>query len=135
MHLGANKIVVEHVRGWGQDFSEKLSVGIPKVELAQQAGVSQLDRSAILYEAELSGSETVSMPNDLVWFPHESTWKQVVEGRTKFGLKKFSLNLQYQEDYGINVGLEARVEKAGLDLGGQFERHQSTTWWIHGTFL
>jgi hypothetical protein len=115
MHLGAKKIEVKHVRGWGQDFSEKLSVGIPTVELGQQAGVSQRDRSAILYDAELSGSKTMSMPDNLVWLPHESTWKQVVEGRTKFGLKTFSLNLQYQEDYGINVRLKACVEKVGLE--------------------
>ena len=142
MHLGAKKIEVSHVRGWGQDFSEKLSINIPKlsismpkIELTQQAGVSQRKQSTILYEAELSGGKTVSMPNNLVWFPHESTWKQVVEGRTKFGLKTFSLYLQYQEDYGINVGLGTSVVKTGLDLGGKFEQYESTTWEIRGTFL
>jgi len=134
MHLGATKIEVKHVRGWGQDFSEKLSIGIPRVEVSQQVGVSQRERSSILYEAKLSGGDTVALPANLVWLPHESTWKQVVEGRTKFGLQTFSLNLQYQEDYGINIGLKAGVEKAGLDLGGQFEKHQSTTWEIRGSF-
>jgi hypothetical protein len=135
MHLGANKIQVKHIRGWGQDFSEKLSINVPQVELTQKAGVSQHERSAILYEAQLSGSMGMSLPDNLLWFPYESTWKQVVEGRTKFGLKTFFLNLQYQEDYGINVGLKASIEKKGLEIGGQFEQYQSTVWEISGTFL
>jgi hypothetical protein len=76
MHLGAKKIEVRHVRGWDQGFSEKLSIKIPKlsismpkIELTQEAGVSQRKQSAILYEAELRGRETVSMPKNLVWPP------------------------------------------------------------------
>ena len=76
--------------------------------------------STLLYEAELEGGASVPLPANLVWLPHESTWKQVVEGRTRFGLKTFSLNLQYAEDYGVNLGLKAEIEGARLDLGGDF---------------
>ncbi len=134
MHLGARQIEVRHVRGWGQDFSERLAIGIPRATVSQRATSMVREQNTVLYEAELSGGTSVPLPKDLVWLPHESTWKQIVEGRTKFGLKTFSLNLQYQEDYGVNLGLKAEIEKAGLDLGGQFEKHQSTTWEIRGTF-
>jgi hypothetical protein len=134
MHLGAQKIEVRHLRGWGQDFSERLSVGIPRVAVGLNAGSSRNEQSTLLYEAELDGGQCVSLPTNLVWLPHESTWKQIVEGRTKFGLKTFSLNLQYQEDYGVNLGLKAEIEAAHLEVGGEFERHMSTTWEIRGTF-
>jgi hypothetical protein len=134
MHLGASKIQVRHICGWDQDFSAKLSIDVPGVELAQGAGVSQHKRGAILFEAELSGSDTVSMPVNLVWFPHESTWKQVVAGRTHHGLTSFLLNIEYQDDYGINVSLKTLLEKKGLEIGGQFKQHRSTTWEICGTF-
>jgi hypothetical protein len=134
MHLGATTIQVKHIRGWGHDFTQKLSAGIPQFEAGQSVTASRRERSVILYEAELNGSDTVSLPDNLVWFPHESTWKQVVDGRVKFGLTKFSLTLQYQEDYGINLKLKGRVGKLGLDLGGQFLQHESTTWEIHGRF-
>lgn len=134
MHLGAQRIEVRHVRGWGQDFSERLSIGIPRAAVSQSADTTRREQSALLYEAELEGGASVALPANLVWLPHESTWKQIVEGRTKFGLKTFSLNLQYQEDYGVNLGLKAEIEAAHLDLGGEFEKHQSTTWEIRGTF-
>jgi hypothetical protein len=134
MHLGAQRIEVRHVRGWGQDFSERLSIGIPRVTISQSFDSTRREQSTLLYDAELEGGASIALPTNLVWLPHESTWKQIVEGRTKFGLKTFSLNLQYQEDYGVNLGLKAEIEAAHLDLGGDFEKHQSTTWEIRGTF-
>jgi hypothetical protein len=134
MHLGAQKIEVRHVRGWGQDFSERLSIGIPRATVSQGVDSTRREHSALLYEAELDGGPSVALPANLVWLPHESTWRQIVEGRTKFGLKTFSLNLQYTEDYGVNLGLKAEIQAVQLDLGGEFEKHQSTTWEIKGTF-
>jgi hypothetical protein len=134
MHLGADNIEVEHVRGWGKDFSAKLSVGIPSVSGSQEAAASKSHGASLLYKAELPGHSDPTIPEDLVWYHHESTWKQVVEGRMKFGLRNFSLNLQYQEDYGINTALKGKVKRIGLELGGDFEHHQSTTWEIRGSF-
>jgi len=134
MHLGADNIEVAHVRGWGQDFSSKLSIGIPSVSVGQDVVASNSRGTSLLYKAELPGHSEPSIPQDLVWYHHESTWKQVAEGRMKFGLRNFSLNLQYQEDYGINAALKGKVKKIGLDVGGEFEQHQSTTWEIRGSF-
>jgi len=36
--------------------------------------------------------------------------------------------------YGVNAGLKGKVQKFGLDLGGEFQNHESTTWTINGTF-
>jgi len=136
MHLGAKKVHVEHVCGWGHDFASKLSVGIPQAKI--NVGVSANKKSEtsrrILYEAELEGSKSPELPDSLVWYKHEPTWQKVSEGRLRFGLKKFSLKLQYQDDYGVNAGLKIKAQKVGLDLGGDFQNHESTTWSINGEF-
>jgi hypothetical protein len=88
----------------------------------------------LLYHAELDGSDDPSLPEDLIWYDHEPTWQSVAEGRLEFGLQDFSLKLQYADDYGINADLKVDAESAGFELGGSFEKHESTTWSIEGTF-
>jgi hypothetical protein len=69
-----------------------------------------------------------------VWFNHEPTWQAIAEGRLMHGLKNFSIDLKYADDFGINAGLAAKIRKTGLDVGGKFEDHQSTHWRISGRF-
>lgn len=136
MHLGASTIEVEHVRGWGRDFAGRLSAGIPQAGAEGSAEVeaqSSLEER-LLYHAELDGSDDPSLPDDLIWYDHEPTWQSVAEGRLEFGLQDFSLKLQYADDYGINADLKVDAESAGFELGGSFEKHESTTWSIEGTF-
>jgi len=136
MHLGSKKIHVEHVCGWGHDFASKLSAGIPQADLTIGASMENKSETSrhILYEAELEGTDVPELPSTLVWYQHEPTWQKVAEGRLKFGLKKFSLKLQYQDDYGVNANLKVKAQKAGLDLGGEFKNNESTTWAINGGF-
>jgi hypothetical protein len=136
MNLGAKEIDVEHQRGWGRDFAVDMSVAIPvsAPEIGAKAGEQKGQTEKLLYHAEFDGNDSRKTPEDMVWFPHEPTWIQVAKGRMDFGLKKFSLQLNYLDDYSINAGLKVKVEKAGLDLGGQFKNHESTSWLIKGTF-
>jgi len=136
MHLGAKKILVEYVRGWGSKLAASLSAGIPAAQVGASAGAEKKkDKTGkILYNVELSGTDSPSIPDNLVWYPHESTWQMVAEGRLSFGLKNFSLQLEYQDDYGVNAGLKMNAEKVGFDVGGEFERHEATTWSISGSF-
>jgi len=91
-------------------------------------------RTSFLYEATLAGTDTPKLPKTLVWYHHEPTWQTVARGRIDFGLSDFSLNVTYEDDFGINAGLKAAVVTAGLELGGKFEDHQSTIWRLEGTF-
>lgn len=134
MHLGATKIQVRQVEGWGHSFTERLSIGISPIAVKQKGGVSDKASRELLYEAELNGTSEPVIPPNLVWYPHERTWQQVAQGRLEFGLKNFGLNLQYQEDYGIDFDLKAKVQQCGLELGGGFEKCQSTTWEMSGSF-
>jgi hypothetical protein len=138
MHLGARTIKVEHVTGWGTDFSSRLNVGLPSavppIDIGAEAKKNQKQQQTLLFEAELENPYTPSLPDNLVWYPYESTWQQVANGRLKFGLKNFNLYLNYNDDYGINADIKFKIDKAGLDAGGSFEKHTATTWHIYGDF-
>ena len=53
----------------------------------------------------------------------------------EYGMQQFSLNVVYDDDFGVNAGLKMRAQKAGLEIGGAFEDHMATTWKIHGKFV
>jgi hypothetical protein len=135
MHLGASKIRVEHVRGWSQEFSTRLSVPLgPTESLSAEGGRQQSKKEQLLYEATLTGTKEAILPENLVWYPHEPTWQSIANGRIRFGLRDFALSVSYEDDFGVNAGLKATVQQAGLDLGGRFEDHVATVWRIAGQF-
>lgn len=134
MSLGATKVTVEHVKGWSREFSAKLSAPIPKADAKLGASRTSSGDSSLLFEATLNNKQSPAVPTNLAWYPHEPTWQAIAVGRTQYGLSQFSLTVNYEDDFGINAGLKVRVQKAGLDLGGNFEDHMATTWKIHGTF-
>lgn len=138
MSLGAKTLRVERVTGWGTDFSSHLNIGLPStigsIDANAEAQYKQKTQNTLLFEAELENSQYPAMPENLVWYPYESIWQQIANGRLKFGLKNFNLSLNYNDDYGINAGLKLKIDKAGFDAGGSFERHVATTWNISGHF-
>ena len=134
MSLGASEIKVEHVRGWSREFAATLSAPMPDANAGIEISSKQSGVSALLYEANLCGTTQPSLPEPLVWYPHEPTWQSIAKGRIKFGLTEFSLTVNYEDDFGINAGLKLTAGKSGLDLGGSFEDHCATTWKIHGKF-
>ena len=136
MHLGATSIRVEHVRGWSKEFSARLSMplGEAGTTASGEAGATQREETQLLYKATLSGAVEPRLPESLVWYPHEPTWQSIAEGRINFGLQDFSLSVTYADDFGVNAGLKVAVRNAGLELGGQFEDHEATTWRIDGEF-
>ena len=136
MYLGASQVRVEHVHGWSKEFSSRLSVPLARASASVDGHteVEQESQVKLLYIAEFSSVHEPKLPDSLVWYQHEPTWQLIAEGRLKFGLKRFSLNVVYEDDYGIHAGLRTIALKAGFDLGGNFEDHEATTWRISGRF-
>ena len=97
MHLGASSIRVEHIHGWSREFSGRLSVplGQPGMASTAEVGVARGSDSRILFEATLIGGLEPKLPDSLVWYPHEPTWKAIADGRMQFGLHDFTLNVTY----------------------------------------
>lgn len=134
MSLGATEISVEHVSGWAKDFSNKIATPIGGAKVDIKIDSNSKSTSQLLFKATLSGTSQPKLPSHLVWYHHEPTWQFIANARIEFGLKEFSLNLSYEDDFGVNAGLKVAVQKAGLELGGKFEDHQSTIWCISGKF-
>jgi len=136
MHLGAKEFTVEHKRGWDKKFAAKIAADIPDtpIDLDANVGVDSKSGSHILFHGEFAGHNNPCLPDDMVWYNHESTWKTLADGRIKFGQKRISLQINYNEDFNINGGLKAKVEGAGFDMGGSFEEQVNTSWSITGTF-
>jgi hypothetical protein len=136
MALGASKIDVKYISGWSREFSTSITVplGQPDIQVGGSAGNSQGSKTQLLFTAELDGTASPEIPKMLVWYPHEPAWQKIAEGRVKYGLRNFSLSVRYEDDFGVHAGLKVAAQKAGLDLGGKFEGHQSTVWEVSGTF-
>ena len=132
--LGATEIMVEHVSGWSKEFSIKMSAALPQAGAGVTFGHNGESDSHLLFKAELEGTSKPAIPDNMVWFEYEPMWQQLAQSRVKFGLKNFSLSIQYEDDFGVNAGLKATVKGVGLDLGGNFEDYQSTVWKMEGKF-
>ena len=116
--------------------SSNLDVPIGKTgEQAGTTGGGNTEKQRrLLFQISLEGTSDPSVPSGLVWYPHEPTWKKVAKSRIEYGMKNFSFRFQYKSDFGVNADLGVRAGKAGLDLGGKFENHESTIWNVQGSF-
>lgn len=135
--LGASSIQAEHVKGFGREFAANLAGAFAATgeSATMEAGQSRNDNSRLLFTSTLEGHASPTIPDDLVWYPFEPMWQTIANNRTKHNLKQFSLTLTYTEDFGINAGLKAQLSKASLEIGGNFEEHQSTVWTLSGDFV
>jgi hypothetical protein len=135
MSLGATKMEVEHISGWSRDFSARLNVPLSPTDQVDVSGGSHRSaRNHLLYRATFRPKGQPRLPDGMVWFNHEPTWQQLAEGRLYYGLEDFSLVVTYEDDFGVNAHLKGLAVAAGLELGGNFEDHQATTWRIAGKF-
>ena len=137
MNLGAIHMRVEHVSGWSKEFSSRLSVPLnePDMGLSATGSSARSSQNELLFEANLIGTSEPRIPEGLVWYPREETWQAIAEARMEFGLKQFSMNVAYVDDFGINAKLKATIADSGFDLGGNFEDHRQTWWRIAGKFF
>lgn len=134
MHLGANKIDVQHEKGLGKEVGGKVDAKIPYVDTEAEFEVDASSESEALYYAELDGHDDPSLPDDLSWYHSEPTWKRIAEGRREFGLSEFSLTLRYDDDFGIDADLAAEISSFGFSTEFSFEEHQETVWEVECEF-
>lgn len=134
--LGATEVNVEHQRGWSREFAANVAAPISdeNASVDMTAKANAASKSRILFTASYEGTDKPSIPRDLVWYLQEDLWQSVAMGRIEGGMNKFNLELHYDSDFGINIDLAAKAEKAKIDIGGKFQQHTSTVWKIHGSF-
>jgi hypothetical protein len=136
MALGAERLTVRSEHGWKRDISANFEAPVKRV-LKNHAKLrigSRRDRS-LVFEAELKPETMPEVPDGLVWFNHEPTWRAVADGRARYGLREFQLQVTSREDFGINADVASKIRRLKvLSLGGGFTQQVDTSWLLEGTF-
>jgi hypothetical protein len=135
MALGAEQFSVHSKQGWSREMSAKLDIPFHAVVKAGGETTGKHNKKAeLLFTARLDPRQP-EIPNTLVWYQHEASWRSIAEGRMKYGLRDFSLAVTSREDYGIDSEIATKLHKRkALSLGGNFTQQIDTTWVFEGTF-
>jgi hypothetical protein len=136
--LGADSVDVIRVEGWDSSVGISLAAPLPGAEQVQVGATAGFERSqghSVMARMRLRPSGKPSVPDNLVWLPHEPLWQEVVDARLTSGLRSFTLDIKSFDDYGVNARLSAQIAKFGLEAGGSFVRHCATLWRLEGTFV
>jgi hypothetical protein len=135
MALGATRMRVRWERGWHKELESGLEAPLKKiVKAGGKVKGSGRRGTELIFEATLTPNDPL-VPDDLVWYHEEPTWRAVAEGRTHRGLDSFELHVRSNDDYGIDGDFEAKVRRLKvLKVGGQFSSHRETSWRIEGEF-
>jgi hypothetical protein len=126
------RVLPKHL-GVGIDLAMPLP-GAEQVEVGANAGVKRSQGDSVMISMRLKPSGNASVPNDLVWLPHEPLWQEVVDARLTSGLLSFNVDVRSHDDYGVTANLKAKIAKSGLEAGGSFVEHRATWWRLTGTF-
>lgn len=134
MGLGAKDLNISRMEGWGYEMSSQISLPLPQAQMDANMTVIKNTENSLLFTAWLQPEHEPIIPDNLMWLQHEPTWQMVADGRLKYGLKQFSINVSYKDDFGVNMSLKSKIEKAGIDFGAGFQDHKATVWNITGAF-
>jgi hypothetical protein len=135
--LGATEISIEYLEGFRRGAGVDLTVAVPaEVDVNVGGGVNATTtaRSSAKTTMHLSPTMSAQLPTDLVWFQSEPLWQEVAKARLEAGLRSFTIDVNYADDYGINADLEAMIKDVGLQFGGSFTEYRETVWKLSGSF-
>jgi hypothetical protein len=137
-YLGATYLRIVHVEGYDTEVEVTGKAGLDHLGLdigaKAGAGYKRQSGSEIIFELALEGSASPELAKDMVWYEHEDVWKEIAEGRIRDGTTTFSVDIQNQEDFGINASLEGPIKLLQIGLGGTFRNFKKTQWHVSGTF-
>lgn len=90
MSLSAVEVKVEHNRGWSREFASSISSPFHAGKTEAKIDGSASKSETLLFEATLRGTQAPSLPDNLVWYPHEPTWQSVARGRLPAGFRELA---------------------------------------------
>lgn len=67
-----------------------------------------------------------SIPDDLLWYEYEPSWKEYAEARIVGRCKRRNMKFDYTSDYGVTASVKAEFKDLGLDVGTSFKRYETT---------
>jgi len=136
--LGATSLEVSQAVGTESSAKLAASVGVPvqgaAVNIGVDGGRRHVDQGSVLTSATFVPRRPPYQPAGLIWYPHEEFWKSMTKLRLSNGLDTYRLEVNYEEDFGVNVQVSAKVQGVGLQVGGEFNSLTSTKWIMSGKF-
>ena len=135
--LGATEISIEYLEGFDRGAGVDLSASLPDGPGGKIAGgIRRKSKSASGAKTtmKLSPTARAQIPKDLHWFASEPLWREVAEARMENGLREFTIDLNYTDDFGVNSDLKSSIHDVGLELGGKFTEYKETVWRLSGSF-
>jgi len=133
--LGATQIEVTSVSGWGQEVGANASIPLPThvpTTFGGKLNRTQHTNSTINLVTDLSPRVwDGELPTGLYWYRQQPDWQAMVD-LCRQGAESFTMNVQYQDDFGVSGGIEATAAGVGLSLGGKFQSQESTVWRLAG---
>ena len=135
--LGATEICIEYLEGFNRGAGVDFSVSPPAgagVEIGGGVNATTKASSGAKTTMKLSPTMPARIPEDLIWFRSEPLWQEVANARLESGLRSFSIDVTYTDDFGVNANLKTKIASVGLELGGTFTEYRETRWQLSGTF-
>lgn len=135
--LGATEISIEYLEGFDRGAGVDFSISPPEsagVEIGGGVKATNKASSGAKITMQLSPTMPMQIPKDLIWFSSEPLWQELANARLESGLRAFTIDVNYTDDFGINASLKAKIASVGLELGGTFTEYRETVWKLSATF-
>jgi hypothetical protein len=111
-----------------------LSISEGKESVSAKAEAHYETKNDVMFEEEYRPRGEPKVPDGLVWYGHEASWRSLAQRRLDFRTTKFQASLNYSESFGIDASVRAVVEGIGLKIGGNFSDFEATSWDFEGEF-
>jgi hypothetical protein len=135
--LSATKVTINYIRGYRNAFDGGVGLLIP-AEIPAKVGASferkVSNRSEATLEASFNPVGNPCIPESTAWYAYEPTWQKIAEARLNAGLKEIDVELRYDDDFGVNGEVATTLLENGFKIGGEFQRHEQTSWKFHSSF-
>lgn len=143
MSLKPKELTVEHEEGYETEISTAVAVSA-KAKLIKADGDLRLENNSskkVLFKASfgkpnfLEKFRSVTLPDDLVWYPAEEKWRSIVEGVLKHNLKDVEMEINYFDDFGMDVNLQADILKqSDSKIKTNVSHFKRTLWKVKASF-
>lgn len=127
--LGATKVTMRCVASSGRKAGAHAAVpGIDVGDVETHAHGESARKNEGHFEEHYVPHGDPRLPDRLVWYHHEPDWRRWAERRLALGLSQFTCRLLYTESLGVDVGLKAKLEEIGVEVGADFASFQEEAW-------
>lgn len=134
--LGATRVRYSCTEGFRKTRSGSLGAALPVAGPEASVGGSRTTerQQEASFEEIYEVRGEAKVPDDLVWFEHEVSWRELARRRLEQGTRAFRISLTQEESYGITLDLALGLDALGLKASAGFEDFRRSHWDFEGEF-